>query len=75
MPAFTFQLCDGDLRERINEKIKRERKFSQELILDWFAMITMALEYIHAKDLLHRDLKPEVIIRSFYFGTTQRSDR
>ena len=68
-----FQLCDGDLRDRINEKIKSKENFPQELIVDWFAMITMALEYIHAKKLLHRDLKPEVIIRRCYLETAFRS--
>ena len=30
---------------------------SQQQILDWFIQLTMAVEYIHSKKILHRDLK------------------
>ena len=60
-----FELCNGNLRERINEKMRNNEPFEEDQILDWFTMLTSALVYLHDKKFIHRDLKPEVFILTF----------
>lgn len=44
----------GDLQN----KIKTQKKpFSENIILDWFTQICLAIKHIHDKKILHRDLK------------------
>ena len=51
--------------------VKRQREANQYLpesdILSWFIQIALALQYIHKKNILHRDLKTQNI-----FLTSQR---
>ncbi|XP_068078604.1 serine/threonine-protein kinase Nek4-like isoform X1 [Danio rerio] len=50
----------GDLGNRMNiQKVKSF--FEEEQILDWLVQICLALQYIHEKNVLHRDLKPQNI--------------
>ncbi|XP_052784823.1 serine/threonine-protein kinase nekl-2-like [Mya arenaria] len=49
----------GDLGQRISERQKIGHLFRKETVLDWFVQICLALEYIHSKRFLHRDLKPQ----------------
>ena len=60
-----FELCNGNLRERINEKMRNNEPFEEDQILDWLTMLTSALDYLHDKKFIHRDLKPEVFILTF----------
>ena len=49
----------GDLSERI-EKMKNKNKFfSENQILDWFTEISLALNHMHSKHILHRDIKSQ----------------
>jgi NIMA (never in mitosis gene a)-related kinase 1/4/5 len=49
----------GDLSMRIR-KCKTERAtFTEDLILRWFSQITLGLAYMHSKNVMHRDLKPQ----------------
>ena len=52
--------------------VKKQREvlkqhLPEEQILSWFVQITFALQYIHKKNILHRDLKTQNI-----FLTSQR---
>ena len=51
---------DGDLSEKINSQIKKNY-FSENIILDYFTQICLALKHIHDKKIIHRDLKSQNI--------------
>ncbi|KAK6972783.1 serine/threonine-protein kinase Nek6 [Biomphalaria glabrata] len=52
--------CDGgNLSERIQDAAQKLLKFSEKQIMQWFIQIVMAVQYIHSKHILHRDLKTE----------------
>jgi len=48
---------DGDLATLIKKKKESGGRFSEEEIMQWFVQICMALNYIHARRIMHRDLK------------------
>ncbi|CAI2359739.1 unnamed protein product [Moneuplotes crassus] len=53
-----MEYCDvGDLSYHINKKKKAGENFTEDEILNWFVQISMALEYIHGRKVLHRDIK------------------
>ncbi|XP_046335298.1 serine/threonine-protein kinase Nek3-like [Haliotis rufescens] len=47
----------GDLQKKIQDQ--KGIHFSKEIVFDWFVQIAFALKYIHGKNILHRDLKPQ----------------
>ena len=40
------------------EKYMRNRQFSEDEAMSYFAMILLGLDFLHSKDIFHRDLKP-----------------
>ena len=48
---------EGDLAHHISKKQKKKEHFPEKLILNWFLQILMALDFIHKKKILHRDIK------------------
>lgn len=54
----TLGTIGSDLAAHIKEKSKAEVSFySEKQILDWHVQISLALEYMHNRRILHRDLK------------------
>ena len=47
----------GDL-----EKYMRNKKFSEDEAMSFFAMILLGLDFLHSKKIFHRDLKPGNIL-------------
>lgn len=47
----------GDLRQRIRAQQELDEPFSESIVLDWFVQICLALESLHDRNILHRDLK------------------
>ncbi|XP_056395579.1 serine/threonine-protein kinase Nek1-like [Hyla sarda] len=48
--------CDGGtLDDHI--KLRKGVFFSEDVVMDWFIQLTMAIQYIHSMKILHRDIK------------------
>ena len=47
----------GDLSEKIKERKNKNNNFSESEILDYFTQICLAIDHIHGKKIIHRDLK------------------
>ena len=58
---------DGDLRTLIKEHKAVGRALDEKQILDYFVQLCLAMQHIHQRKVLHRDLKPQNI-----FLTEQR---
>lgn len=54
------EFCDqGDLRQFLDKRIGNP--LEEKRIVEWFRQICSALEYLHRKNVLHRDIKPQNI--------------
>ncbi|CAH3161385.1 unnamed protein product [Porites lobata] len=52
--------CDGGtLHDKIVSARESNSPFSEKQIMQWFVQMAMALQHIHSKKVLHRDLKPQ----------------
>ena len=49
----------GDLGEQIASASDKHENFSEEKIMNWFIQICFALQHIHEKKILHRDIKTQ----------------
>ncbi len=50
---------NGDLSQVIRKTKTAGKRFRQAQVLDWFVQIASALRFIHARRILHRDLKTQ----------------
>lgn len=58
MLIIVMEYCEeGDLGHHIKRKQQKNEYFPEKVILHWFLQIAMALDYIHSKKILHRDIK------------------
>ncbi|CAF4428376.1 unnamed protein product [Rotaria magnacalcarata] len=54
--------CEGgDLYTKLKEKKAKKESLAEDQLIEWFIQICMALQYIHDKNILHRDLKTQNI--------------
>ena len=55
-----LEYCDGGtMQDRIASVRKNNAQIPERKILEWTAQITSAVEFIHDRKILHRDLKSE----------------
>ena len=52
----------GDLGTRIASS--RDRPFGEEQVLQWFVQLALALQHVHERGVLHRDLKTQNVFMS-----------
>jgi len=53
--------ANGDLYNRIQTMKKTGKQLPEKQIIEWFFQILLAIQYIHRKRILHRDLKTQNI--------------
>lgn len=54
--------CEGgDLYTKLKELKQKQNSLTETQIVEWFIQITMALQYMHDRSILHRDLKTQNI--------------
>ena len=51
----------GDLSQKIENQKKQRKYFKEDLILDYFTQICLALNHVHHHKVIHRDIKPQNI--------------
>ncbi|KAJ8313204.1 hypothetical protein KUTeg_009245 [Tegillarca granosa] len=52
------EYCEGgDLDNKINEFKKLKKPPDENLVMDWFVQLVLAVHYMHTRRVLHRDLK------------------
>ena len=53
-----MEICNSDLRKCIEGQNKTPFPF--ETVMDWSCQMLCGLKYLHEKNMVHRDIKPEV---------------
>lgn len=51
----------GDLDQRFKKNKKEGIKLSEEQVLDWTVQLLSAVNYMHSRRVLHRDLKARLV--------------
>lgn len=57
------EYCEqGDLAYYIKNQIKKKKSYiSEKMVSKWLLQILLAIQYLHNKKIMHRDIRPENI--------------
>ena len=55
--AFVKSMAVGDLNYHVRRKTQKKEHFSELEVFNWFVQICLAMEYTHARKIIHRDIK------------------
>ena len=61
-----FLLLDYCAGGDLGRVLKKEKKFSEEVARIYICEVLLALEYLHSKNVMYRDLKPDNIMIDLY---------
>ncbi|XP_066968930.1 serine/threonine-protein kinase Nek3-like isoform X2 [Macrobrachium rosenbergii] len=53
----------GDLHANIKKRRASGQFFPERQVIGWFSDVVRAIEYLHSKDVIHRDIKPLNILK------------
>ncbi len=59
---YAFQIClVGEMAFHIKRKVNNNGTFTENEIFNWLVQICLALEYVHDRRIIHRDIKTQNI--------------
>ncbi len=53
----------GSLKDLIEQSVNEHTNIGDNIVLEWSKQIIMGLEYLHNNQIIHRDIKPKLIIK------------
>ncbi|EZG43849.1 cyclin-dependent protein kinase-like serine/threonine kinase family catalytic domain protein [Gregarina niphandrodes] len=60
--AFVFELCETDLGQVLDIRIKSQTYLDRSYVRSIMLQLLSALNYVHSKNVLHRDIKPQNVL-------------
>ncbi|CAI8049845.1 Putative mitogen-activated protein kinase kinase kinase 7-like [Geodia barretti] len=51
--------------EKVLHKFREELEYTVDNVMSWTVQMVIALEFIHSKDMLHRDIKPSKSVKQY----------
>jgi NIMA (never in mitosis gene a)-related kinase len=59
--CIVMEYCEGGDLQKLIQAQREHGFFTEQQILTWFTQMCLALQHMHSKKILHRDLKPQNI--------------
>lgn len=69
-----MEFCEhGELAYHVRNKKKKGELFAETEIMNWFVQLCLALDYVHTRKILHRDMKSQNVFLT-KFNTVKVGD-